>query len=205
MLKFWSEVPSAKLRELAADLATWAWVALWAVIGWRIYSAIAGYAEAGRILATGGTRLQGAGVDLGNGLAGVPLVGGSLQQLATTTLRSAGDPLIFVGTQLEGLILLIATLLGILVVAVMLIPWLTRYVPWRARRLTDLRAAHRVIRIAPADASGPGVERLLASRALHRLSYPELLQQTPDPFGDFLSGRYERLARAELASVGLRP
>jgi hypothetical protein len=37
------------------------------------------------------------------------------------------------------------------------------------------------------------------------LSYSELLEETPDPFGDFLSGRYERLARAELASVGLRP
>jgi hypothetical protein len=204
-MKFWSEVRSARLREMSADFATWAWVALWAVIGWRIYSAIAGYAEAGRILASGGTRLQGAGVDLGGALAGVPIVGESIQKLSTDTFRSAGDPLIFVGNQLEGLILLVATLLGILVVAVMLIPWLSRYVPWRARRLTDMRAAHRAIRRAPAVSSRPGVERLLASRALHRLSYPELLEETPDPFGDFISGRYERLARAELASVGLRP
>ena len=55
MLKFWSEVRSARLREMIADIATWAWVALWAVVGWRIYSAIAGYSEAGRILASGGT------------------------------------------------------------------------------------------------------------------------------------------------------
>jgi hypothetical protein len=205
MLKFWSEVRSARLREMTADIATWGWVALWAVVGWRIYSAIAGYSEAGRILASGGSRLQGAGVDLGGGLAGVPLIGGSIQKLATDSFRTAGEPLIFVGTELEGLVLLIATLLGILVVAVMLIPWLSRYVPWRARRLTDLRAAHRAIRRAPLDPSHPGVERLLASRALHRLSYTELLQETPDPFGDFIAGRYERLARAELASVGLRP
>jgi hypothetical protein len=175
------------------------------VIGWRIYSAIAGYAEAGRVLASGGTRLQGAGVDLGGALAGVPLIGEQIQKLSTDSFRTAGEPLIFVGTQLEGLILLIATLLGILVVAVMLIPWLSRYVPWRARRLTGLRAAHRAIRRAPRGGSEIGIERLLASRALHRLSYEELLEETPDPFGDFLSGRYERLARAELASVGLRP
>ncbi|MEA2198927.1 MAG: hypothetical protein QOJ25_2978, partial [Solirubrobacteraceae bacterium] len=75
MLKFWSEVGSARIKEMAADIATWAWVALWSVIGWRIYSAIAGYAEAGRVLASGGTRLQGAGVDLGGALAGVPLIG----------------------------------------------------------------------------------------------------------------------------------
>ena len=205
MLKFWSEVGSARLREMTADIATWAWVALWAVIGWRIYSAIAGYSEAGRVLASGGTRLQGAGVDLGGALAGVPFVGEQIQKLSTDSFRTAGEPLIFVGTQLEGLILLVATLLGILVVAVMLIPWLSRYVPWRARRLTDLRAAHRAIRRAPTGGSKVGVERLLASRALHRLSYSELLEETPDPFGDFLSGRYERLARAELASVGLRP
>ena len=205
MLKFWSEVGSARLREMTADIATWAWVALWAVIGWRIYSAIAGYSEAGRILASGGTRLQGVGVDLGGALVGVPFIGESIQKLSTDSFRTAGDPLIFVGTELEGLILLIATLLGILVVAVMLIPWLSRYVPWRARRLTDLRAGHRAIRRAPPHGSDRAVERLLASRALHRLSYTELLEETPDPFGDFISGRYERLARAELASVGLRP
>ena len=63
MLKFWSEVGSARLREVTADMATWARVALWSVIGWRIYSAIAGYAEAARVFASGGARLQGAGVD----------------------------------------------------------------------------------------------------------------------------------------------
>jgi len=205
MLKFWSEVRSARLVEVAADLATWAWVALWATIGWWIFAAIAGYAEAGRILASGGTGLQAAGVDLGAALGGIPIVGTSIHDLAISAFSTAGQPLIFVGSALEELILLIARLLGILVVAVALVPWLSRYVPWRARRLTDLRAAHRAIRKAPEDHSQAGVERLLASRALHRLSYSELLSATPDPFGDFMSGRYDRLARAELASVGLRP
>jgi hypothetical protein len=45
---------------------------------------------------------------------------------------------------------------------------------------------------------------LLASRALHRLEYAELLDFTPDPFGDWTSGRFDRLAQAELESVGLR-
>jgi hypothetical protein len=205
MLKFWSEVPSARVREIAADVATWTWVALWATVGWWIYAAIAGYAEAGRVLASGGTGLQAAGIDLGTALSAIPIVGPSIQGLAVNALHTAGQPLISVGSALEGLILLIARLLGLLVVAVMVIPWLGRYVPWRARRLTDLRAAHRAIRRAPADLAKAGVEQLLASRALHRLSYTELLRETPDPFGDFIAGRYERLARAELASVGLRP
>jgi hypothetical protein len=205
MVKFWSEVPSARLREMAADFATWAWVALWAAVGWWTYSAIAGYSESGRIMATGGTRLEAVGVDLGTALNGIPIVGQGIQDLAVNAFHTAGQPLIAVGSDLEGLILLIARLLGLLVVAVTLIPWLSRYVPWRARRLTDMRAGHRAIRRAPTEVADAEVQRLLASRALHRMSYAELLGETPDPFGDFVSGRYDRLARAELASVGLRP
>jgi hypothetical protein len=205
MLKFWSEVPSARVREMVADVATWAWVALWVTIGSRIYGAIAGFAESGRVLASGGRNLQQAGVDLGGSLSGIPFVGESIQTGATDAFRTAGEPLIYVGSQLVELVLFIATLLGILVVAVALLPWLSRYVPWRARRLADLRAAHRAIRRAPHNTSPAAIERRLASRALHRLTYPELLSETPDPLGDFVSGRYDRLARAELASVGLRP
>jgi hypothetical protein len=42
-------------------------------------------------------------------------------------------------------------------------------------------------------------------RAVARLDYATLLQFTPDPLGDWAAGRHDRLARAELASVGLRP
>ena len=45
----------------------------------------------------------------------------------------------------------------------------------------------------------------LALRAVTRLDYSTLLEYTPDPVGDWATGRHERLARAELASVGLRP
>jgi hypothetical protein len=36
-----------------------------------------------------------------------------------------------------------------------------------------------------------------------RLDYATLLEYTPDPLGDWASGRHDRLARAERASVGL--
>jgi hypothetical protein len=42
-------------------------------------------------------------------------------------------------------------------------------------------------------------------RAVTRLDYPTLLDFTPDPLGDWVSGRHDRLAKAEMASVGLRP
>ena len=203
-MKFWSEVPSARVRELVADIATWTWVSLWAVVAFRIYSTLAGFAEVGRAIGRGGANIQAAGDSVGESLGGLPVVGEGIRDLTASAFGAAGEPFVFVGTQFEQLLLMIASLLGILVLGVTLIPWLSRYLPWRARRLFELRTAHRVIRTAPGRVPEAAIQRLLASRALHRLSYGELLEHTPDPFGDFASGRYERLARAELESVGLR-
>ena len=89
------------------------------------------------------------------------------------------------------------------VLAAALTLWLHHYIPWRWAVLRRLRAAHRVIHASP-DVSDQDLERLLASRAPHRLSYPELLKYSPNPFGDWARGHYAPLAQAELASVGLR-
>ena len=45
---FYSEASRMRAREVASDLATWLWVALWTIIGARIHDAIAGFSEAGR-------------------------------------------------------------------------------------------------------------------------------------------------------------
>jgi hypothetical protein len=204
VLKFYSEIRTARAREIVADLATWGWVALWTVIGARIHDAVAAFAQAGRVLQGGGQNIQGAGASLGDALNGVPLVGAGIDELATGAFGAAGEPFIYVGQELESLLILIARLLALLVVGVMLIPWLFRYVPWRAERLATVRAAHRAIRRAPVDVSTATMQRALATRALNRLTYPELLEHTSDPFGDYAAGRFDRLARAELESVGLR-
>jgi hypothetical protein len=70
------------------------------------------------------------------------------------------------------------------------------------RERRRLRAAHRVAR-SP-RVSSQVAERILAARAVYSLDYQTLLQYSPDPFGDFATGRHDRLARAELATVGLR-
>jgi hypothetical protein len=204
MLKFWSEVPSARAREVVADIATWIWVSLWVVVGVRIHDAISSFAEAGRVLQAGGTNIQGAGAALGGAFADVPLVGPGIGDLTTDAFATAGDPFIYVGRELESLLILIARLLALLVIGVMVVPWLSRYLPWRAERLANVRAAHRAIRRAPIDMTAGAMQRALATRALARLSYQELLEHTTDPFGDFAAGQFDRLARAELASVGLR-
>src|SRR5260221_6436621 len=159
MFKFWSEVPSARLREVAADVATWAWLLLWVPVGARIYGFIAGFAETGRVLARGGTSLQAAGADLGGQLSGIPLIGESIGTGTTGAFRTAGEPLIYVGSQLVDLFLFIATLLGILVVAVALLPWLSRYLPWRAKPPAGPPAAERAIPRRPPNTAPPAGRR----------------------------------------------
>ncbi|HXI45241.1 MAG TPA: hypothetical protein VNH13_02980, partial [Candidatus Acidoferrales bacterium] len=115
-----------------------------------------------------------------------------------------GRPLSEFGTQIAQFVVVVAVVLALILALVTLGPWLNRYLPWRWARLQRVRAAHRAIRTAP----GPGqtsIERVLAMRAVTRLDYGTLLAYTPDPLGDWASGRHDRLARAELASVGLRP
>jgi hypothetical protein len=205
MMTFWSETPGRRRREVLADVATWAWVALWAVVSFRIHEAIAGFAEAGRALERGGAAIRDAGGQVGSSLDGVPLIGQGVGDIARRAFTGAGEPFTTVGAEFVDLITLIARVLALLVLAVAVVPWLSRYLPWRAARLAQLRAATTAIRDRPGPASRESIERLLASRALHRLSWEELLDHSRDPLGDFAAGRYGDLARAELESVGLRP
>ena len=201
MIKIWSELPVARAKEQVADVATLLWVLFWGSIVWRLFQFLASFAEAGRTIRSGGEQMIQSGRDLGDSLAGVPLVGSQLDDIARRAFAAPGQPLSEFGSQLEQFILVVAVVLALLLALATLIPWLTRYLPWRWERLQRLRAGHRAIRAAPSSS----IERLLAMRAMSRLDYSTLLNYTPDPLGDWASGRHDRLAEAELASVGLRP
>ena len=204
-MKIWSERPGARAREILADGATLLWILLWATIGIRLYGFLAHLAEAGRLVRDGGSGITGAGERVGQALEGIPLVGEGAASGVRGAFAGAGDPLVQFGTDLERLLITIAALLGLMLVAIALVPWLNRYLPWRVARWRRLNAATDAIRRrrhAPLDEVE--VARILASRALHRLEYDELLEFTPDPFGDWVAGRHDRLAHAELDRVGLR-
>lgn len=204
MIKIWSELPVARVKEQVADLATLVWVAFWGNIVWQLFGFLAGFAEAGRTIRAGGQTMIQSGRDLGESLAGLPLIGSGIRDIVRDAFAGAGRPLSAFGTELERFIIVVAIVLALLLAIVTLAPWLARYLPWRWERLRRLRAAHRAIRTAPDVGKAP-IERALAMRAVTRLDYATLLEYTPDPLGDWSSGRHDRLARAELASVGLRP
>lgn len=204
MFKFWSEVPSQQIREVAADVLTALWVGFWSIFAWNLYLFLAAFAEAGRILKRGGDGIVSAGVQLGDAVRGAPFFGEGAADIAVNAFAGAGEPFRFVGSELEQLLLIIAALLGLLVVAVALVPWLSRYVPWRVERLRRLRSAHKAIRVRPRVAD-EAIAKILAGRAVYNLTYEQLLQHSDDPLGDLAGGRYERLVRAELEASGLRP
>jgi hypothetical protein len=204
MVRIWSELPGARLREQVADLATLLWLVFWGSLAWQLFQLLAGFAEAGRMVRGGGQSMIDAGRSLGDALAGIPVVGQGLHDVARNAFAGAGTPISDFGTSIEQFILLVAAVLALLVVFVTIGPWVSRYLPWRVERLTRMRAAHRAIRRAPAVGK-ERIEEVLAMRAVARLDFPTLLSFTPDPLGDFATGRFDRLARAELASVGLRP
>ncbi len=207
-MEIWSERGGPRAREIATDILTLAWIVLWVTIGIRVYGFLANLAEAGRLVARGGFELYDAGDRLGGAFEGIPLVGEGAASGIRDAFGAAGDPLVAFGSDLERALLVIAVLIGLLVAAAGLIPWLNRYLPWRMERFSRLNAAARVVRrrrFAKATPVSPAeIERLLASRALHRLEYDELLRFSPDPFGDWSSGRHDRLARAELDHSGLQ-
>jgi hypothetical protein len=204
MIKIWSELPGARLKEQAADLATIVWLVFWGSIVWQLFQFLASFAEAGRAIRDGGETMIRSGSDLGESLAGLPLVGSQARDIARDAFAGGGRPLSDFGTELEQFIIVVAAVLALLLALVTLAPWLARYLPWRWARLRRVRAAHQAIRTRP-DVGDARIERVLAMRAVTRLDFPTLLEYTSDPLGDWASGRHDRLARAELASVGLRP
>lgn len=203
----WSERRGPRMREMTADAATVAWVGLWAVLGLRLFGALAELAGAGRLIQDGGTGLRSTGGEVAEVIQGIPLVGEGASQRVLGAFGAAADPMIQFGSDVERVLFIIAALLGLLVVAVAVIPWLNRYLPWRIERLRRLNSGARVIRRgqlqAPDAESRRQLQEVLASRAIHRLEYDRLLEFTADPFGDWKAGRLDALAEAELEAVGL--
>jgi hypothetical protein len=204
VIKIWSELRGERLKEQAADLATLAWTFFWGSIVWELFQFLASFAEGGRSIRAGGQNVIQGGRDLGDLLAGLPFVGSQLRDTARDVFAELGRPLSEFGTDVERFIIVVAAVLALILALVSIVPWLSRYLPWRWRRLQNMRAAHRAIRLA-IRAPSSAVEHALALRAVTRLDYQTLFEYTPDPLGDWVSGRHERLARAELATVGLRP
>src|SRR5450759_5110814 len=114
MIKIWSELRVARVREQVADLATLVWLVFWGSIVWQLFQFLASFAPAGRTIRAGGETMVQSGRDLGDSLAGVPLIGSQLRDIARTAFAAPGRPLSDFGTQLEQFIVVVSAVLALL-------------------------------------------------------------------------------------------
>src|SRR4051794_11667516 len=114
MVRIWSELPGARLREQIADLATVLWLLFWGGLAWRLFELLASFAEAGRTVRGGGQTMIDAGRSLGDAFSGIPVVGEGLRNVAQNAFAGAGMPIADFGTAIEQFILLVAAVLSLL-------------------------------------------------------------------------------------------
>src|SRR5215210_6342955 len=184
-------------RRRVVDAAVLTWVLVWA---------LAGYAGA-----RGLDRLSGVADSAAGAGAAVERTGRSIRDVdlpvVGTVLRDAGDEVVSAGRdaqaqarESEGSVRTASVLLGMAIWLVPSLPLLAVYGPLRVERSREGRALRSLVAANPDD---PGLDRLLAARALAHLPYRRL-HAMGAPWADFGAGDYRALADAELAREGVR-
>ena len=184
-----------RLRPLA-DAALAAWVLLWIVMGIAVAREVRSLADISDNARDAGLATERAG-DLLDSLSDVPLVGDRLREPAAT-IRQAGARTVAGAERSRERAKGVGTLLGISIAVIPSLPLLVLYLPGRMALERDRRLIRRGLR-----EHAPGLQELLATRAVAALPYRRLRAITPDPVRDLREGRHEALAAAELDRLGL--
>jgi len=171
-----------------------AWVLAWALAGVAIGREIQSLAEVTDSARDAGRATQRAG-DALESLSDLPVVGGTVGDSADT-IREAGQSAIDGAERGRTRVKRLGALVGTLIAVVPSLPLLVFVLP---RRLAEARDRRRIA----GRLGEPGMEELLAARAVAHLPYSRLLAITSDPGRDLREGRHDRLADAELARLRL--
>ncbi len=175
------------------------WVVLFVYLGSVVTDEVNDLTELSRTVSTAGQAVEDSGRALGS--IDIPVVG-SLLDSSSGQISDAGGSVIAGAESSRQTIERIAILLGVLAAAVPILPVLLYYGPPRLGRGLEVRAANETVRAGEGD---PLLERFLAERAVHSLSYRELRRISAEPWRDIAEGRFRDLAAAELRRVGARP
>jgi hypothetical protein len=192
-------LPSSTAGVLTIDLLVALWALLWIVVGIAVAADVRELTELSTSLSTAGQAVDDSGRALG--AIDIPLVGGAIDASAQQ-IQDAGRSVIEGGRSSRETIERLSLLLGLGVAILPLVPVLVYYLPPRLGRAIEIRSVKRVL---TAGAGDPQLERFLAHRAAHQLSYRELGRVSRSPWRDLEEGRYSELAAAELRRVGVAP
>jgi hypothetical protein len=184
---------------LLLDVVTAAWVLVWIVVGVLLAREVRELTElsatleqtAGAIEETGGALHQ---------VADLPFIGGQIaafaervEETGARTRRSATETRESVESLSRALGTVVALMPALLLLAL--------YLPVRVLWHRESAAVRRALRRDPSSAA---LQEFLARRAAATLPYRELQRISENPWRDLQEERYERLADAELARLGVR-
>lgn len=180
-----------------ADRLMAVWVALWVVLG-----ALAGYQvwrldQLGSSVVDSGNAVGDAGQVLEQ-LSRLPVVGEGAGRLGERVSRTGTD-VVAGGRASIRSVHVLALELGAGTMLAGVAPVVLGYVPFRLRR------RRRLAELGRRTTGGPDAALLehLAHRAVAHLPYEALAGTAGNPYDDLRAGRYEALARAELARLGV--
>jgi hypothetical protein len=180
------------------DVLLTLWVALWIAVGVLAGNELRELRTLSETVVGAGTALDQTGRALET-IGEVPLVGEGPGELGRRVRESAAD-VRAAGSSSSESIRNLGLLLGLAIAVIPATPVFGFYLPLRLRRAREAGALAE--RLA-GDGLDPGLEELLARRALHTLPYHVLQTVSADPVADLEAGRFDRLARAELRRLGL--
>jgi len=201
-MTLYPDIGSQRNRQIVADLLTLSLIVLFIWVGMRMHDLVADLA----VLATGihqtGANLQDGFNSVAGSVSRIPVVGDPLASAFQSAGQTSGGNIANLGQAGEDAVNLLARAVGITVAMLPILVLLVAVLPRRIRGIREMTAARKITGLVANDAEHA---KLLAMRAAFGLPFRELLQYTDDPFADLAAGRYDALARAALADVGLRP
>jgi len=206
MLKIYPDRRWPAFLRVLADTTVFFWTAVWAYLGFLIYSTVMGLEViADGIKNTGMTFNQWIGAFRNAVPGGIPILTKFLQDTADTLRHYSGEPLVSAGQNIHDAILRVAIVLALLVALPPILLVLLPYSGWRWSDMRETGAALAFVRIASMTGRADAARAVLAYRAVSTLSFRQLMRASADPVGDLVEHRYEKLASAMLRRAGIDP
>jgi len=198
-VRLYSDFGGRRAAQIVGDLVALALVVAGIVVAVAIHDAIAAFTGIGRDVARSGNDFSSTMRDIGDRLAGVPLIGGGISA-PFGSASDAGGTLARAGADWQTGVERLATLVGwtvaALVVLVVLLGWVRPRVTGAFRRAAAARLA-----------ASPASLDLLALRALATRPAAAVTGVDADVVGAWRRGDQEvvrRLAALELKAAGIR-
>jgi hypothetical protein len=198
-MKFYSDYPARRTRQIITDVLAAAAIAAWIWLGVAIYQLVMNLSDFGVQMEESGAGFRSTMTDISDNLSGVPLIGDGIKA-PFDGASDAGLALERAGQAQQVAVQQLATGLGI---GIAVLPVLMILIVWLVPRLRFARKARTALQLS----TNPASVDLLALRALASRKLSLISEVHPDAAAAWRSGDTEvirALASLELKASGVR-